>query len=383
MLTAVPTYIALSDLGFGAAAAFDMTKKVALDDQSGALTAFQSVWSFVSCISAAILVLSIGVWLLQDVFMPWVLHDWQIADAALLLICYSLVALQMNLVNIAYRSIGRYAQGTFLLDLLIPVERFCLLAIAFAGGKFTECAVAMLCVRCVGFFAYYHILRRSAPWVCLGWTHASVEEVRTLAKPAFAALSLPLSTALSIQGAIFVFGIVFNPATAALFGTIRTISRVPLQLAGTLSRATIPEMTIAHSKGDQARLDFLIWVNLGGVALVSIPSVVVFLLFGQQLLDLLARGHLHGSFELFLVMSVIMVLQATWNTFASFLVSLNRQQLFAYIFACVSALSLVGSYYLAPFGLVVATISLLFADALMLLVVIVAWRLILQSGLEN
>src|ERR1700733_2296211 len=67
LLSAVPTYLTFSDLGFGASSGSDMTLRVAVGDRDGALATFQSSWSLLSVMSLILITLAAStVWLL-----PW------------------------------------------------------------------------------------------------------------------------------------------------------------------------------------------------------------------------------------------------------------------------------------------------------------------------
>ena len=67
LLSAIPSYLTLSDLGFGDASGSDMSVRVAANDKSGALETFQSSWVLITSISLTILLLAGGlVW-----WIPW------------------------------------------------------------------------------------------------------------------------------------------------------------------------------------------------------------------------------------------------------------------------------------------------------------------------
>ncbi|MGY3614264.1 lipopolysaccharide biosynthesis protein [Bradyrhizobium sp. USDA 10063] len=375
MLTVIPTYVALSDLGFGTAAGVSMIRRVTIGDLSGALRAFQSVWLFVSLVSLALWGLAAVIWLIGSELPGWA--EWnreQLPIAALLLMTYSPIVLQMNIVNVGFRSIGRYAQGTFLLDIISPLEQLLVLAVASGGGGYAGCALAMVIMRAVGFAVYYLVLRRTAPWIRFGWKEARIEEVKSLVRPAVAALSLPISSALSIQGTVFVLGLAISPASAAILGTVRTIARVPLQLVGLLTRATLPEITAAETKKDARYLDELVYSNLAAVFIVSVPSAAILIFSGQWLLSLLTRDIMEAPITLFVALTISMVLSALWSTVGSFLLAVNQQHRFAAIYAAASVITAVMVYFVAArLGIEAAAIALIPMDIVMACTVLYQW----------
>src|SRR5260370_15187370 len=65
ILSAIPTYLMLSDMGFGSVAGNDMTMRVAAGDREGALETFQSAWAVMTGTSLLVVVSVLGVvWLL-------------------------------------------------------------------------------------------------------------------------------------------------------------------------------------------------------------------------------------------------------------------------------------------------------------------------------
>jgi len=67
LLSAIPSYLTLSDLGLGDASGSEMSMRVAASDREGALETFQSSWVLVTGVSFAILLLALlFVW-----WIPW------------------------------------------------------------------------------------------------------------------------------------------------------------------------------------------------------------------------------------------------------------------------------------------------------------------------
>src|SRR5450631_1903196 len=109
LLSAVPSYLTLSDLGFGDASGSDMSMRVAANDREGALQTFQSSWVLVTAMSiASFLLASLSVW-----WVPW--QRWlklfgvsspQAATILLVLAAYVVVAQQNGVAESGYRCNG-------------------------------------------------------------------------------------------------------------------------------------------------------------------------------------------------------------------------------------------------------------------------------------
>lgn len=329
MLTTIPTYVALSDLGLGTAAAVDMTSSVARGDTSNARVVFQSSWVFLSAVSlfAAGSIVAVSYVLAEDLF------------AVIAVICaYAVAVLQMNLINGAFRSVQRYALGTFLYDLLYPIETCALVIIVLRGGQIFDVALGWSIVRIIGSFLYYLILTKVAPWALLGVFSFRLSALRRLSGPAGAALALTVANATALQGVVLTLGWVAGAVWVALYGPVRLLARIPLQFSGILSRATIPEMTYCIETKDENTASRIMIANIIFVLLITIPYGGLLSLFGNYFLDVLSAGNLEAPVWAFVGMSIASTANAIWNTVSLPLVASNRQSLFSYWYLAVAVL---------------------------------------------
>jgi O-antigen/teichoic acid export membrane protein len=378
MLTTVPTYVALSSFGFGTAAAIDMTKNYVQKDFDEALRTFQSVWVLVSAVLLAVGLLDLLGWIFRFQLVALIPNfhvTTDVLNAAFILVAYSAIAVQMNYFTAGYQGTRRYAEGTFLYDLTTPVETVALIAACLLNGGMTSAALAMLAVRVVATFAYYMRLLHYEPWMKVGWSHASTETIKRLVHPAFASLSMTLSTALSLQGLILSLGFFVSPAATAIFATARMITRIPLQVVGLTSRATLPEMTAAFSTGDKALSARLIILNLGFTAAISVPFTLALIGIGPYMLEVLSRHRLHAGTELFVWLALIALFQAIWSVFAQFLFAINLPHKFAYHYLVLAAVTAAAPILVGHTETITrSAIVWCAAEAIMLAIVYRAWR---------
>src|SRR5579864_4651052 len=125
VLFAIPSYLTLSDLGFGDASGSDMTMRVASGDRQGALETFQSSWVLLSLVSLAVaLVAATVAW-----HMPWhhwlklaTLPDLRAAAIVVVLALYVLVSQQCGILESGFRCNGNFATGNIGGTLIRVVE---------------------------------------------------------------------------------------------------------------------------------------------------------------------------------------------------------------------------------------------------------------------
>jgi O-antigen/teichoic acid export membrane protein len=138
VLSAVPSYLALSDLGFGNASGSDMTLRVAAGDRAGALRTFQSSWILVTVFSVFCLVVACAI----AAWAPWAtmlklstLSSHDASKILALLGCYVLVGQQTGVFESGYRADGNFATGTAMGAAIRFVEWFAATAAAVAGAS--------------------------------------------------------------------------------------------------------------------------------------------------------------------------------------------------------------------------------------------------------
>src|SRR5258708_37060979 len=114
LLSAVPSYLTFSNMGFGDASGSDMTMRVAAGDRDGALRTFQSSWVLLTSVSVFMMLLaSATVW-----WIPWQrwlqlssLSNFQAATVMVLLCAYEIVSQQMIDSESGCRVAGNFATG--------------------------------------------------------------------------------------------------------------------------------------------------------------------------------------------------------------------------------------------------------------------------------
>lgn len=376
MLCVVPTYVGLSDFGIGSAASVLMTQMIARAEQRNALTVFRSVGALVGLILLALVALCGAGWAL----LPWIcgslgvpIPGRSLVWAFLLLLLYGVVWVAMMVIQIGYRSTKRYARGTFLLDLALPLETIVMVVAAVATRSFVVCALALLMVRLVAAVAYYARLRHDEPWLRFGLSGVSWSTMRQLFKPALANFALPLGLAMSIQGVVFTIGVAAGPASAGIFAATRTITRIPLQMTGVFARASQPELTIAYSLENKPLLARIVTLNLA-ITLVSLAPFVLLSPWGDRLLPVISHGRVHVESSLFIAIQAIACLQASSSTFAMFLFAQNKLQRFVPWCLAAGLAEMVAPFAFAkPMSLVGFATALAAIECALLAVVIVVW----------
>ncbi|QYC09812.1 lipopolysaccharide biosynthesis protein [Brevundimonas nasdae] len=311
MLSALPTYLALSDFGFSTAATNDIAMNVARDELDTAVQTFQSVWALNLLIGGGVVAAAVLACLGTAMFVGNATITLY-ASTALILTIYAVACLLSRSFLGALRATGNYAQGSFLNDTFQFVEGCASLAAAYLGGGFLGAATALLAIRLLDILALYGLLRSKVSWLPIGFRHASQRTLKRLIGPAFGSMSIPISLALNMQGVALVVGLAISPTATAVITTSRTVSRIAVQVISAVNRALVPELSAASAQGDHAAIQKIEKLNTVMLVGVAVPAAVFFGVFGSDLIGIWTGGQVAPPQIVVALLGLAMGIHSIW-----------------------------------------------------------------------
>lgn len=370
ILFAIPSYLSMTDLGFSQSAGNDMTARMARGDTAGTLAVFQSLSVLVYGVAILGLLLSaMALWLLplQHWFHFVQLGSTEVRWILWLLAAEVLIKLADGVNHAGFRSHGDYALhvGIYATTMLVQMAAVWTLALSGYGplaAAATFAGIRMLATPSVAAW----LLHRHRD-LRFGLAHAHRAELRRLAKPALANLSMPLAMALNIQGMVLVVGAVLGPLAVVVFSTLRTLTRIALQAVWQVANAFEPELAAAWGSGDRVLLKRL-YLNAqrGGFWLALLAALVLWWA-GPWFLGLWTHGKVAMNPLLFNWLLVSAVASVFWYGALSLLKAGNvhlRATLW-YVLSATAAVVLAVMLLHATHRLADAGLALLLSDALM------------------
>jgi O-antigen/teichoic acid export membrane protein len=369
ILAAIPNYIAFSDIGFVGAAMNEMIMAAGREDRPRALEVFKAVSSALLVLFALLTILVplvgsvvpvaslLNLGTLSNTAARWIL---------VMLAADALLEVYAGLFYGGFAAEGRYGEGSLWMTALLLAE-FCGLAGAVLLGGGPELgAAAMLVVRAVGTVVMYAAMRRRVPWLAFGRPARVWPELRRLFSPALASGAIPAALILNIQGMVVLLGVTVGPAGAAIFSTVRTLSRAVNQLLASIFAVITPEISRAYATQDQ---DLVRRLHRRGCQLavwLALPPAVVLAVFGDPILELWTSGKVSSSGLLLDIFLVGVVVDALWTTSLGVLYATNRHQRVAAYYFAGSLISVAVAYPLIEaWGLDGAAVAVLLLELFM------------------
>ena len=369
LLSAIPNYLTLTDLGFGAASGSDMSMRVAVNDRQGALRTFQSSWVLVTAVSfVALLLACTCVW-----WIPWQhwlrlssVSNFQAATVVIVLGAYVVLTQQNGVTESGFTCDGHFATAIFWMTILRLTENVAATTVAVLRGDLLAVASTFLIVRFVGTIACVLLLRHMSPWIHYGIQHARLTTIKQLAAPAFGFIALPIGYALNLQGLILVIGARLGPVAVVSFSTLRTLTRLNSQLIAVIKGALWPELSRAFGAGKISLARRLhrhaCQASLG----LSICGGFLLWVLGPFIYRLWIRQGVSFDATCFHILLLVVVTNSLWDTSSVIPMSINLHCRIAVTYSIAALVSLGLAWVLvAPLGTVGAALALFATDGWM------------------
>lgn len=254
VLSAIPAYLSMADVGMVTAAGNKMTMANGNGDTAQANRVFQSAQLFMALVCGLIALVALPITLLAP--LPGLTSvDQRLALAALSL--GVLCALFGGLTEAVFKSTQRYATGTMLGNFARLAEWIGAMAGLALDGSFAAVAIGGLLARVFFVLTGMVLAARGKHGLRWGINSAARSEIVAMVKPAVSFMAFPLANALSFQGVTLVVAALFGPVTVAVFNTYRTIARIAVQVTAIFSHALWPEFSRLYGQGNMQSLQRL------------------------------------------------------------------------------------------------------------------------------
>jgi len=342
LISAIPFYLALADLGFAQVGASDMTMRVAREDRAGAVATYHTIFAMncvlglIGCGAMVAFALSpLGAALVGEA------HGGPDAQWALVFLAiHVLFSLLQGVIGAGLRSVGQFAHMIAFFATARLLDGILLLTTAGAGGGLLDAALAMIAGRIVITTAILVFLHHSHPWLRLGFGKASRAVIREMLSPSLYYTGYMLGNLISIQGAIVVIGAVLGPAAVAVAGTTRTLARIGVNGAILLNQIMAPEYSVRFGLAHKQRVDRLFAFHIAAVAAVALAYVVFMLLFGAQIYGWWTKSATGAQDTLLLLLVLASAGDMIWTTLQAPAISANKLRLASTAYLVASAIGL-------------------------------------------
>ena len=343
LIASIPMLLSVTDLGFTDAASAEMLMELAKGNRNKALGIFQSTLLLIVGVSSFICLLMSGILFLDHVNIGSIAFSRDDILAIYLLVFYSILQIFSRFVLGTLKAGGYYAASTLVYDVIQFSEGISMFVVARLGGSFLMCGAVYVAIRLVNIAVLLVMQKRALPWLLFGTRQASRGEILRLTAPALAAMAIPLALAMNFQGMVWIAGSVLGPTAAAVVGTVRTASRVVIQLIGIFSRAAMPLYSASYATEDKRTQNLLQRINTYLTVFLLVPGGILFAVIGNALVSLWTHGKIQSDQDFLVLMAIATVLHGIWFFRCNLLLAINQHTQFALLLTVLTALALIAA----------------------------------------
>jgi len=370
LLSTVPAWLALANLGFGTVAGNGMLMSVASGDHRRASTLYAAAWK-AALLATAVLLLPV---LAGTLLMPverWVglgpERAWEVRSGLCYLCLSVLLSLFTEVLSLRLRAGRRSDAAAYLNGLQLWVELLLVGGVAWVGAGFDRLGLANLASTILMLFLTWVAGRGLLPWLRFERRAAGRRDVAGLLRQGLQYQSLPMGHALILQGQLMAVHAALGSAAVAVFGTTRTLVRLASQSTELVNHSVWPELSRLFGRGETDRAARLHRLSVMGSLATALAASLLLAVAGRPLYAFWTDGILLVDDNLLPCLLASVPFNALWYTSSMVHLSCNRYGGLAWRYLASAALSLAACRVMASaFGLPGAALSTLVCDALMI-----------------
>lgn len=366
LLSSIPAWLTIANLGLGSVASNEMSMRVAEGDIQSAKSVYSSALAFLFKLSAAVFVLA----LLAVISIPWhrvldasLSRQGEFTVAAILLTFSVLLSFFVGVFSGRFLAAGK-AHVAITFASFIPWVNLTLIAIVLSQTRrFDWIASALLCSNI--FFAAFMMCvgRLCMPEITFCRSSIDSRWRSILMRKGLAFQAFPLGNAVLFQGNLFIVQAFLGPAGVAAFATARTLVRSANQAMEMVNQSVWPELSLAIGGGNLGKAMNLHRVSVAISVVLSFPMVMLLMLWGPELYGVWTRSTISMSHSLIFCFLLPIPFNALWFTSSVVHMASNRHEglairyLLATLFSSAMCIMLTKMY-----GIYGAALSTLIVD---------------------
>jgi O-antigen/teichoic acid export membrane protein len=368
VLSAIPTYVALSDMSFSSVAGNSMVMLVSQDKRADAVVLGRRLWSIVTVTTAFAVLAAVAVAL---VFSGAFGNGAAIPDSEVRVVLVALflqvaVGNQYGVLDAWYRAGGHYPLSISLRQLGRMLEFGALAGSVILGAQPGFAAISFLVASVVGFGVSWLVLRRVVTWSSFRPERPHLQTVRELLAPGIAFMSFPISNALSLQGLTIVIGATLGASAVVTFSTTRTITRLALHAMASINNSIWPELSRSVGGGHLGEARAILRRSVQVSLALSCSLVLILALFGVQIILWWTHQLVDPPELLLYILLLVIVANSAWYTLSAVLIATNRHRRLAVLYLSGTVTALLAAVPLSSaYGLPGAAVALLAIDVAM------------------
>ncbi len=292
-----------------------------------------------------------------------------------LLMIYMLSGFYMSLFRAAYRASEMEARGIMANNFWKLTDFGVCVLVLVTHHHPLFFAVTSTGVAFLWAFLIYADVRRTCPRVEFGIGRATWHQTKQIMVDGFPLLAGQAGTAFFLQGYPLVINQVLGAPAVVAFATVRTVTRMIIQLIWIISGSSGPEVARSYGRQDWQTYLRLLKIILASALWGGVATLLLLSTLGPWVIELWTSGKVTmGHFPLFLF-SISIALQGLWGVGSGILVCSNMHHLFNYLYLGITLCALLLARLALPvWGFEAVPGVMVIQDAVLMIIVVMLCR---------
>ena len=370
VLSSIPAWLTLANIGFGSVASNEMSMAVAGGDVARAKNIFSTTLALVFVIACvgSFIVISIAPFINWEDFLKVPSSHHQELVLAVIWFALSIfLSFSAEAFGGRFRA-ARKAHTAVVLTSFRPwLELIGMVVVLQFSTRFDYLALSMLAATVIHLIVMNVFSRRAFPELSFSVASIRKEQFRLLFQKGIAFQAFPLGNALLFQGNLLIVQAILGPAAVALFGTARTLVRSVNQVMEMINQVIWPELSLLLGAEDYTKAARVHRMGVGLSLLLSMICLVGLGIVGKPLYMFWTGKTIELPEYLLLLFLVSIPFNALWFTSSVVHAACNKHEGLAVRYIIATSLTLVACVILSYYqGIEGAALSTIVADIILI-----------------
>ncbi|MEM9364717.1 MAG: hypothetical protein AAGD07_01900 [Planctomycetota bacterium] len=385
VLSSIPTFLAMSNLGLGTAASVQISFDVRNQE-------YRRAWSLLKGANHLLLLV-----LLLVTLLVWLLLAQTNLLGSTVTRVESPIAIVLSLVGAAvckmlagtlrgwWNGVGNPSVPIRWANLSLVSELSVVVGVGLLGGTAMTLAQSLLAVTVLWYVSYFlaTVVRAKASLGSIQGIPADYYRAAGLVRVGLGHQLTPLWQAILFQGSIVLAATALDSASAALWGAMRIVVRSGCQLIEVMRISLGPEFQLAFADDDRDKLRLLHSASVLLSIALTLVAAAVLLVCGLPLFEIWTSHEFEVGFSEWSVLVISLIPLSIWWVSAEFQLVINRPWFSSVAGVLTALLALGAMWLLSNLGILGFCIGYLLFDCVMAVAVIAKSLAILDTTLAK
>lgn len=373
LISAIPSWLSLSDIGIGSAVSNDITIAYAKGEHQKAADLFKTGLACSALIAGTFCFVALTICYTVDWETAIGIKEGNHKGALSVLILACCLAITKSQFSALFR-ISNNNHWNIALNNSVQAFDLAGIWVGFNINSSIECiAISVSTARLLHTIVYCASAMQCGGNRLPNQAKIVQNEIRRIVKNGASFCSYTLSYALLMDGATITLGHCCTPTTVAIFSTTRTLIRTGFQITEIIKQSIWNRVSILYGKQDHAGIIAITHKATLIASAMATASITILSIFGEQAYTFWTKSNAPFNQSVFLVISLGMLPNAAWNTNSTCLEATNNHQKFAVFFLVTALMSIPLCYFLSKsLGIIGAAYTTLLVECTLCFM---AWHL--------